>query len=62
VDAVDAAPSKASRASIWSAVRGGVYRAFLPFTVPSRGFSDNVVRKPQSGGRPRTMLANDKYR
>ena len=34
-----------------------VYRAFSPFTGPSRGLSDNVVRKPQSGGRPRTMLA-----
>ena len=59
---VDAAPSKASRACILSAVRGErVYRAFLPITAPSRGLSDNVVLKPQSGGRPSTMLANDKY-
>ena len=40
----------------------GIASPFSPFTGPSRGLSDNVVRKPQSGSRPRTMLANDKYR
>ena len=59
----NAGPSKASRASVWCEVgEMGIASPFSPFTGPSRGLSDSVLRKPRVGGRPYTTLANDKYR
>jgi hypothetical protein len=57
----NAAPSKASRTSEWCEERG-IPSPFSRFTGPSRGLSDNVLRKPQADGKPCTTLANDKYR
>jgi hypothetical protein len=58
----NAAPSKASRTSEWCEVRESIPSPFSRFTGPSRGRSDNVLRKPQAGGKPCTTLANDKHR